>query len=84
MQFNRRLTPHLSANLLARWSRIDGLGTRDGDTSEQRSLRLSVLQEISPRTGVSAGVQHTRFTTTVAGRHPYDATLAFIGMSHRF
>lgn len=84
VQFNRRLTPHLSANLLARWSRIDGLGTRDGDTSEQRSLRLSVLQEISPRTGVSAGVQHTRFTTTVAGRHPYDATLAFIGMSHRF
>ncbi|MES2990227.1 MAG: TIGR03016 family PEP-CTERM system-associated outer membrane protein [Pseudomonadota bacterium] len=83
-QFSRRLTPQSSATVLGRWSKIEGLGARDGDTSEQRSLRLSVLQEISPRTGVSAGVQHTRFTTTVAGRHPYDATLAFIGMSHRF
>lgn len=84
VQFSRRLTPQLSANLLARWSKIDGLATREGDVSEQRSLRLSLQQELSPRTGVSAGVQHTRFTTTVVGQHAYDATLAFIGMSHRF
>jgi len=84
VQFNRRLTPQLSANLLARWSKINGLAARDGDVSDEKSLRVSVQQELSARTGVSAGVQHTRFTTTVAGQHPYDATLAFVGMSHRF
>lgn len=83
-QFNRRLTPQLSANLLARWSKIKGLGVRDGDVSDEGSVRLSVQQGLSPRTAVSAGIEHTRFTTTVAGRHDYSATLAFVGMSHRF
>ena len=84
MQFNRRLTPQLSANVLARWSKINGVAAREGDVSDEKTLRLSVQQEVSPRTGVSAGVQHTRFTTRVAGQHSYDATLAFVGMSHRF
>ena len=84
VQFSRRLSPHLSATVLSRWSKINGLAARDGDVSDEKSVRLSVQQEISPRTGVSAGVQHTRFTTTVASQSSYDATLAFVGMSHRF
>ena len=84
MQFNRRLTLQLSANVLARWSKINGTAAREGDVSDEKSLRLSVQQELSPRTGVSAGIQRTRFTTTVVGDRSYDATLGFIGMSHRF
>lgn len=83
-QFNRRLTPQLSADVVLRWLKITGLAVRDGDVSKERSYRLSLIQNLSPRTGVSAGVQQNRFTTTVSGQHAYDATLVFVGMSHRF
>jgi uncharacterized protein (PEP-CTERM system associated) len=84
VQFSRRLTPQLSANLMGRWSKVKGLASRDGDVSDERAVRLSLQQVLSPRTSVSAGVEHTRFRTTVAELHDYGATLAFIGMSHRF
>jgi uncharacterized protein (PEP-CTERM system associated) len=84
VQFNRRLAPQLSTTLLARWSRVKGLAARSGDLSDDKSVRVSFQQELSPRTGVSAGIQHTRFKTTVDGQNSYDATLAFVGMSHRF
>ena len=84
LQFNRRLTPRLTASALLRWSKISGLAARDTDKSGDTALRLSLLRELSPRTSVSAGVQRDRFTTNVAGQHSYDATLAFVGMSYRF
>ena len=83
-QLSHRLTPELSADLVVERSRIEGLGAREGEVSDQRSERLSLTQQLSPRTGVSAGVQRTRFTTTAAGQHAYDATLFFVGMKHRF
>ena len=83
-QFKRRLTPQFSAEAAARWSKITGLAVAAGDLSEQRSYRLSLMQSLSPRTGVSAGLQHYRFTTTATRQHSYDATLVFVGMSHRF
>ena len=84
VQFNRRLTPQLSADAAVRWSKISGLALRAGDVTEERSYRLALVQNLSPRTGVSAGVQHNRFTTTVAGLHPFNATLVFVGVNHRF
>ncbi|CAM5798296.1 TIGR03016 family PEP-CTERM system-associated outer membrane protein [Rhizobacter fulvus] len=84
VQFSRRLTPQLSANLFGRWSTVKGLAAREGDVSDERTVRLSLQQALSPRTSVSAGVGHTRFRTTVAYLHDYGATLAFVGMSHRF
>ena len=83
-QFNRRLTPQLAADAVVRWSKITGLAARAGDISEARIYRLSLMQNLSPSTGASAGVQHNRFTTTASGQHSYDATLVFVGMSHRF
>lgn len=84
VQFSRRLTPQLTANLLARWSKVKGVAAREGDVSDERTLRLAMRQALSPRTTAFAGVEHTRFSTTVAGYHDYSATLAFVGMSHRF
>jgi uncharacterized protein (PEP-CTERM system associated) len=83
-QFNHRLTQELSADLVVERSRIAGLGARTGEVSDQRSERVSATQQLSPRTGASVGVQRTRFTTTAAGQHSYDATVFFIGMNHRF
>lgn len=84
VQFNRQLTPQLSAEAVVRWSKIVGLAARAQDQSSERSYRLSVQQNLSPRTGLSAGVQYNHFLTTAAGQHPYDATLLLVGMSHRF
>jgi uncharacterized protein (PEP-CTERM system associated) len=83
-QFNHRLTPQLSADALVRWSKVTGLAAREGESTDERSYRVSLMQALSPRTGVSAGLQYNRFTTTAAGQQSYDATLAFVGMSHRF
>lgn len=84
LQFNRRLTPQLAADALLRWSRIEGLAERAGDISEERSAQLTLLRHLSPRTSASAGLRHKRFTTTVSGQDPYDATLLLMGMTHRF
>ncbi len=84
LRFNRKLTPQLSVETSARWSKITGLSARDGDDSEEKSYRFSLMKNVSPRTSVSAGVQINRFTTTVSQLNSYDATLLFVGMSHRF
>ena len=82
--FNRRLTRQLSVDLSASWSKITGLAARAGETSDQRMYRFSMQKSLSPRTNVSGGLQRTEFTTTAAGQNSFDATLLFIGMSHRF
>jgi uncharacterized protein (PEP-CTERM system associated) len=84
VDLNRRLTPQLSADLRASWSRISGLADRLGDVSEEQTYRLSMIQALSLHTGVSAGLQYNKFKTTVVGIDSYAATAAFIGLSHRF
>lgn len=83
-QLSRRLAPQVSADAVVRWSRVTGLAARTGDVSEETTYRLSLVQFLSPRTGLSAGVQYNRFSTNVSGQNAYDATLAFVGLSHRF
>jgi hypothetical protein len=67
-----------------RWSRITGLAARAGEDSNERLLRLWASRRLSPRTALSAGVQHTRFDSHASGQVPYLATLVFVDMSHRF
>ena len=83
-QFNRRLTPQLSADAFVRWTKITGLAARTGDTSEETTYRFSLIQTLSPKVGLSAGVQYNRFSSNVSGQNAYDATLAFVGLSYRF
>ena len=83
-QFNRRLSAQLSATASLRWSKITGLAARDGDVSQDASAALSLLQNLSPRTNISAGVQRTRFTSTVVGQDSTNSTLVSVGMNHRF
>ena len=84
LQFSRRLTPQTSLDAQLRWARITGLAVRAGDSTGQTSYRLAWIRNLSPRTGLSAGVQYNRFTTNVGGLQSYNAALAFVGMSHRF
>jgi uncharacterized protein (PEP-CTERM system associated) len=83
-QFSRRLTPQLSADAIVRWSKITGLAARAGESSQERVHRLAVSRTLSPRTGISAGVRHSRFSSNARGEHGYNATLAFVGLRHSF
>lgn len=84
LQLNRRLTPQVNAAILVQWSEINGLAAREGDRSEEWIERVSLTHRLSPRTGVTAGLQRNRFTTTVADQTSWDATLMFVGFGHRF
>jgi uncharacterized protein (PEP-CTERM system associated) len=84
LQLNRQLSATLTGDVVLRWSKVDGLAARDGDRSEERIARVSLMRTIAPRTTVSVGVQHDRFETTVAGRDSYRATSLFVGLAHRF
>ena len=83
-EFNRRLTPQLSADAIVRWTRITGLAANTGDVSQETTYRLSLMQALTARSWLSAGVQYIRFSTNVSGLNPYHATLAFVGLTHRF
>jgi len=84
LQFEHRIGPQLSATLQGNWSRIAGLGADAVDRSNEQTWRASVLRHLSPRSDLSVGLQWYRFTTTAGGLQSFDATLAIVGLSHRF
>ena len=46
--------------------------------------RIVISRALSPRTAISAGVQHNDFSSNASGQHDYKATMAFVGMRHSF
>ena len=84
LQVGRRLTPQLSVQAVLRWSRIEGLAARAGESSEEWVQRLVISRAVSARTGISAGLQHNRFASTARDQNDYRATLAFVGLRHTF
>jgi hypothetical protein len=82
--WNRRLGELVSGNVMARWSRIDGLAALSGDASRESVYQLKLVRTLSPRTAASVGAQHARFSTTLAGQPSYRATTVFTGLGHRF
>jgi uncharacterized protein (PEP-CTERM system associated) len=84
VNLNRKLSPQLSVDVASSWSRIQGLGARSADLTDEQNYRLAMTRAQSLRTGVSAGIQYNKFRTTVFGLNPYAATSAFVGLSHRF
>lgn len=84
VEFNRRLEPRLSVDVSGRWSRIRGLGSREGDESRESVVRVAFARELSPRTGATFGVQHRRVRTNVDDLPSFNEFRAFAGVSHRF
>lgn len=84
LEVNYRLQRETSVNGSLRWSEIDGLNASAGQHTRERSVRFSLVQNLSSRTGMTAGAQYTEFdsnTTIVQSQSP---TLIFIGLTHRF
>ncbi len=82
--FNRRLTPQAALDLTSSWSRIRGLGDRDGDESTEWAHRLTLTRQLSLRTTVSAGLQYRKLDTNATGANSFTAADAFVGLNHRF
>ena len=83
-QYNHRLGLQMSAGLVGSWSRIEGLGVRDGELSTEQKYRLSLVDALSPHSDFSVALQWTRFTTNALGQPSFDATLGVVGLAHRF
>lgn len=81
---NRRLSPVMSVDGLARWSRVEGFGTRVGEDSRESLYRLSALRNLSVRSGVTFGLQYRSFDAQSATGGSYRETSAFVGLTHRF
>lgn len=84
VEFNRRLTPRAAVDLSVDESAVRGLGARLGDRTSQTLVRGSLVQNLSPQTLVTAGLQQVRTRSNVAEVQPYRETTAFVGLSHRF
>ena len=52
--------------------------------TDQQTHRLALSRSMSPRSTVSAGLQYTKFDTTLIGLDSYEAVAAFVGLNHRF
>jgi len=84
VEFSRRLTPQMSLGAVAQWAKVVGLAAREGDTSQERSLRISLSRNLSPRNTLAVGLQHRRLRSNVASVESYDASSAFAALSFRF
>jgi len=74
----------VSVDAILNWSKITGLALRAGQSSEEWIQRIVISHALSPRSVISAGVQHNDFSSNATGQHDYKATLAFAGMRHSF
>ena len=83
-QWQHRLSPTLSAGVLAGWTRYEGLGASVGQVSSEQDYRASVMEQLSGKSQLSIALQWNRFTTNAVGEHSFDATLALIGLTHFF
>ena len=84
VDFNRKLTPLLTADLTSTWSRITGLADATGQSTTQQSHRLALVRALSPRTTVSVGIRRDALHSRLTAVQSYAANSAFVGMNHKF
>lgn len=84
IDFNRKLTPQLTADFTLTGSRIHSLGISGQIATREQTYRASLVRALSPKTGLSAGVQYGRLDSSATTVNSYTVISAFVGLSHRF
>jgi uncharacterized protein (PEP-CTERM system associated) len=84
LQVGHALGPTLSFDALAQVSRVSGLAAAQGARSDDRTLRLSLVKQLSPRSSATVGTQVERFDSTVPGQAGFRTLLVFAGLTQRF
>jgi uncharacterized protein (PEP-CTERM system associated) len=76
------VTPHLYVGGSLDASKITGLGTRLGENSDQRTVLLTLNQELTPRLTVTGGAFRRLYRSNVNA--PSQETAGFVGSAYRF
>jgi uncharacterized protein (PEP-CTERM system associated) len=85
IDFNRRLTSTLTADLGFAYAALDGLGIAEGQSTRSTAIRLGLTQALSPKTKVTVGTRYLKSELVAPGQDASAAELAaFAGMVHRF
>lgn len=80
---SRRLTPDTTADASYTYTRVAGFGITEGLRTVNKSLRLGVSHNLSPRSTVAGGVRYRQFDST-RGVLSAQETAVFVGALHRF
>lgn len=80
---SRRLTQDTTADASVSYSRAVGFGVTDGLRSVNKSMRVGMSHNLSPRTTVNGGVRFRHLDST-RGSISATETAVFVGASHRF
>lgn len=84
LEASHRLTPLTSLAASLAWGRVEGLGSRAGDETREATYRLAVSSSLSPRSGVSFGLQYRVVGTNVDALASYHQSSLFAALDYRF
>jgi len=79
---SRRLSPVLTADGGVRYTRIEGLGIRDGQASRDAAIRFGMTRIVSINTRVSAGLRYQTVSSSVTS--PANEMAVVGALLHRF
>lgn len=80
--FNHRLTPVTTLDVVINGTRLIGLGALSDSRSHTGLVRVSINTRLTPRTTATLGARHQVLRSTVAPRDNESAV--FVGVTHRF
>lgn len=80
---SRRLSPDTTADVGGTYARAVGFGVTEGIRTVNKSMRLGLSHNLSPRTTVNGGVRYRQLEST-RGATSAQETAVFVGASHRF
>lgn len=85
IDFNRRLSPTLSADFGVGYSSIEGLGIVSGQSTTNKAARLGFTQALTPKTKLTVGARYQRTDLVAPGQDiSAEEVAGFVGMVHRF
>jgi uncharacterized protein (PEP-CTERM system associated) len=84
LEASHRLTPLTSVAASMAWGRVEGLGSRTGDETREATYRLALSSSLSPRSGVSFGLQYRQLSTNVVSLNSYHQSSLFAALDYRF
>jgi uncharacterized protein (PEP-CTERM system associated) len=80
----RRLTATRSADVTLSASRVQGLAARAGDRTDEGDVRVSLIDQLAPRTTLATTLRYGRLRTNVAGLASSETTSLLLSLNHRF
>ncbi len=82
LQYSHRLTPLMTLDALARWSRLEGHGSTEGNNSRDKVYRAGLNWMLAPQSTGSVGLRWQQHRSNVSA--DAEETALYMGLDHRF